>query len=80
MAKINSTNEMSRINEALTAVQEMQYSAVGGRLRPDQAVGFILRSEKIRLRMTNNVMDLMRLAQQAEDGAIGWDDEETGKY
>ena len=80
MAKSDMTSDMAKIHDGVNAIQEMQYSAVGGRLRPDQAVGFILRSEKIRLRMVNNVMDLIRLVQQADDGVIGWDDGETGKY
>ena len=71
MAKSNMTNDMARIHDGVAAIQEMQQSAVGGRLRPDQAVGFILRSEKIRRSMVTQMMNLSRLIEQAEEGKIG---------
>jgi hypothetical protein len=60
----------SAIWESNHALTEMQWAAVGGSLRPDQAVGFILQSEKIRKRLITALMDLERLTDKANEGSL----------
>jgi hypothetical protein len=68
MAKIEfNTSAIWESNQALT---EMQWAAVGGKLRPDQAVAFILQSEKIRSRLITALMDLERLTDKANEGSL----------
>ena len=71
MAKFNVSQEFFDLDHGFDAITKMQYAAVGGSLRPDQAVAFILKSERIRLRMVNTLIELTRLIEQAEDGKIG---------
>jgi hypothetical protein len=68
MKKIEfNTSAVWESNQALT---EMQWAAVGGSLRPDQAVAFILKSEKIRGRLVTALMDLESLTDKANEGKI----------
>jgi hypothetical protein len=60
----------SSIWETQQAVTEMQWAAVGGRIRPDQAVAFILKSETIRKRLVTALVDLERLTAKANDGTL----------
>jgi hypothetical protein len=72
MAKsFNVASEFLTLDVGFEAIQQMQYQAVGGSLRPDQAVNFILKSEKIRMSMMTQIMNLSRLIEQAEEGKIG---------
>jgi len=71
MAKFNVSGEFFNLDKGIEAIEEMQWAAVGGSLRPDQAVAFILKSEKIRLSMMTQIMNLSRLIEQAEEGKIG---------
>jgi len=71
MAKsFNVASEFLTLDVGFDAIQQMQYQAVGGSLRPDQAVNFILKSEKIRLSVLTQMMKLTRLIEQAENGEI----------
>jgi hypothetical protein len=68
MKKIEfNTSAIWESNQALT---EMQWAAVGGSLRPDQAVAFIVQSEKIRKRLITALMDLERLTDKANEGSL----------
>jgi hypothetical protein len=72
MAKsFNVSSEFLTLDVGFDAIQQMQYAAVGGSLRPDQAVGFILKAEKIRMSMMTQIMNLSRLIEAAEEGKIG---------
>jgi hypothetical protein len=64
--------EVKTVLTAIQKIQELQYFAVGGRLRPDQAVQFILQSESIRMKMIRNYNELEKLADQANFGLIGY--------
>ena len=68
--KFNVSKEFFDLDLSIEAVTNMQWAAVGGSLRPDQAVAFILRSEKIRISMMTQMMNLSRLIEQAEEGKI----------
>ena len=71
MAKFNVSQEFFDLDKGLDAITQMQYAAVGGSLRPDQAVGFILRSEKIRNSFLTQMGNLSRLIEEAEEGKVG---------
>jgi hypothetical protein len=71
MAKFNVSQEFFDLDHGFDAITKMQWMAVGGSLRPDQAVAFILRSEKIRMSMVTQIMKLSHLIEQAEEGKIG---------
>jgi hypothetical protein len=64
--------EVKTVLTAIQKIQELQYLAVGGRLRGDQAVQFILQSESIRIKMIRNYNELEKLADQANFGLIGY--------
>jgi len=64
--------EVKTVLTAIQRIQELQYVAVGGRLRPDQAVGFILQSESIRMKMVRNYDELEKLVDQANHGLVGY--------
>ena len=60
----------SAVWESNQALTEMQWSAIGGNLRPDQAVAFILQSEKIRKRLISALLDLESLTHEANEGSL----------
>jgi hypothetical protein len=64
--------EVKPVLAAIEKIQELQYLAVGGRLRPDQAVGFILQSEYIRMKMVRNYNELEKLVDKANFNLIGY--------
>jgi hypothetical protein len=70
MAKFNVSQEFFDLDLSIEAVTKMQWAAVGGSLRPDQAVNFILKSEKIRMSMITQMMNLSRLIEEAEEGKL----------
>jgi hypothetical protein len=71
MAKFNVSGEFFNLDKGVEAIEEMQWAAVGGSLRPDQAVGFIIKAEKIRQSILTQMLKLSQLIEQAEEGKIG---------